>query len=389
LRTLRAIADWFTWCETLASEPAPGQETWNRERMEYSFAVSAQLPSGEVVLESPEYFEGRLDWYAFVRGSASLRDDGDREPAIQTFSRNVLPSPAVYPGMPAPRWWEFEDARVDFGSVDAGPPDLIRLLFVEFATVFGNDWFVIPIDRVPIGSLLRITSLRVTDVFGIETTVEPFAETGLGGAWHMFDIASPQGDGARDLLLLPTTVTAATESPPLEEVALVRDELANMGWAIERTVASASGRPLRRHEEYAETLRRSESLNGGATPAEAPMPVYRLMTGVPDYWIPLVPGVLEGSRRMMRAAMRRALPDGTLEPILPAGRVLEPETPTLRIHDEEVPPDGVRVTRAWQLARNAVGDTHLWLGRQKDAGTGQASSGLRFDVVEPATPSPM
>jgi hypothetical protein len=31
------------------------------------------------------------------------------------------------------RFWEFEDARVDFGSVDAGPTDFIRMLLVEFA----------------------------------------------------------------------------------------------------------------------------------------------------------------------------------------------------------------------------------------------------------------
>ena len=35
--------------------------------------------------------------------------------------------------MPAARFWEFEDAQVDFGSVDAGPTDLARMLLVEFA----------------------------------------------------------------------------------------------------------------------------------------------------------------------------------------------------------------------------------------------------------------
>ena len=42
--------------------------------------------------------------------------------------------------MPAARWWEFEDASVDFGAVDTAPDDLGRLLVTEFATVFGNDW---------------------------------------------------------------------------------------------------------------------------------------------------------------------------------------------------------------------------------------------------------
>jgi hypothetical protein len=80
--------------------------------------------------------------------------------------------------------------------------------------------------------------------------------------------------------------------------------------------------------------------------------------------------------------MRRPRPDGSLEPILPLGRILEPETTPLRIHDEEVPRDGANVRRAWQLARDPSGRTHLWLGRRKGSGRGEGSSGLRFDAVE-------
>ena len=35
--------------------------------------------------------------------------------------------------MASPRFWEFEDAQVNFGAVDAGPTDLVRMLLVEFA----------------------------------------------------------------------------------------------------------------------------------------------------------------------------------------------------------------------------------------------------------------
>ena len=34
---------------------------------------------------------------------------------------------------------EFEDAQVDFGSVEAGPTDLVRMLLVEFALALGNE----------------------------------------------------------------------------------------------------------------------------------------------------------------------------------------------------------------------------------------------------------
>jgi hypothetical protein len=83
--------------------------------------------------------------------------------------------------------------------------------------------------------------------------------------------------------------------------------------------------------------------------------------------------------------MRRPRPDGSLEEIPPLGRILEP-TEDLWIHDEEVPRDGVNVTRSWQLARDPFGRTHLWLGRRKGPGRGEGSSGLRFDIVEPSAP---
>jgi len=114
------------------------------------------------------------------------------------------------------------------------------------------------------------------------------------------------------------------------------------------------------------------------------------MTEVEDQWIPLLPGEHEGSRRLVRGAMRRPRPEGSgsFVEIPAAGRILEPETAVLRLHDVEVPRDGVRVTRTWQLARDAAGHTYLWVGRRKEVGTGEASSGLRFDVVEPFPRAP-
>ena len=61
---------------------------------------------------------------------------------------------SAFAGCRALRFWEFEDAQVDFGSVDAGPTDLARMLLVEFALTYGNDWFVIPIE-LDVGSLHR------------------------------------------------------------------------------------------------------------------------------------------------------------------------------------------------------------------------------------------
>ena len=70
---LGVAQQWLTWYQSLLSEPIDTQTPWVPERMEYEFAVSAATPNGEIVLNSPEYVEGRLDWYDFaLRPGASL-----------------------------------------------------------------------------------------------------------------------------------------------------------------------------------------------------------------------------------------------------------------------------------------------------------------------------
>ena len=62
----------------------------------------------------------------------------------------VIPVPLSYPGMPAHRYWEMEDGRVNFASVQAGSTDIVRILLTDFALVYGEDWFVLPLE-VPVG----------------------------------------------------------------------------------------------------------------------------------------------------------------------------------------------------------------------------------------------
>jgi hypothetical protein len=52
------------------------------------------------------------------------------------------------------------------------------------------------------------------------------------------------------------------------------------------------------------------------------------------------------------------------------------------LYEEEVPREGVRVTRRYQYTRWCDGSTHVWIGRRKQIGRGEGSSGLRFDIVE-------
>jgi hypothetical protein len=43
---------------------------------------------------------------------------------------------------------------------------------MEFALVYGNDWFSVPIP-VPLGDLSRVMTLVVTDTSGVRTVIRP------------------------------------------------------------------------------------------------------------------------------------------------------------------------------------------------------------------------
>jgi len=55
----------------------------------------------------------------------------------------------------------------------------------------------------------------------------------------------------------------------------------------------------------------------------------------------------------------------------------------LSIFEEEIPREGIRVTRSYQLTRWQDGSTHLWIGRPDVVGSGEGSSGLQFDTAPP------
>ena len=303
--------------------------------------------------------------------------------AFTDITRTAIPAPVSFRGMPAARFWEFEDAQVDFGSVDAGPTDLVRMLLVEFALAYGNDWFVIPIE-LDVGSLYRTRSLVITDTFGVRTLIKSSSELGAPhSTWRMFQHSFLRGSGftgpASNLFFLPPSLLKSLESRPIEEVLFLRDEMANLAWAVERLVESPTDRPLNRFEAYLEQKRRREQ-ESPPQPTTTPETLrYRLTTEVPDYWVPLMPVRTEAGLRLKRGAVLKT--DGSREPVHALGRILE-SGHELSLFEEEVPREGVRVTRSYQFTRWIDGSPHLWVGRRKSVGRGEGSSGLQFDSLD-------
>lgn len=372
---------WLQWFETLFSEPEAANSTWLLERMEYAFSVGTRFSDGERVLTAQEYFEGHLDWYAFD-ANAEVTLGAATDNASTEVTCTAIPAPVSFRGMPAARFWEFEDAQVDFGAVDAGPTDLARMLLVEFALDYGNDWFVIPIE-LDVGSLYQTRSLVITDTFGVRTLIKPNSESGLPHSlWRMFQLSYLRESGftvpASNLFFLPPSLLKSLESQPIEEVLFLRDEMANLAWAVERLIESPAERPLNRFEAFLEQKRRRDQESPPQPTTTPEILRYQLATEVPDYWVPLLPVRTEQGLRLKRGAVLKT--DGALEPVHSLGRILE-SGHELSLFEEEVPREGVRVTRSYQFTRWIDGSSHLWVGRRKDVGRGEGSSGLQFDSL--------
>ena len=114
--------------------------------------------------------------------------------------------------------------------------------------------------------------------------------------------------------MLPTIAKGQT-APPTEEVLLVRDEVANMAWGVERVVALPTGASRMGNEVAAQTVSYLANLvaAGGVPPAPAMTDAvrYQVMNTVPENWSPFIPVHVPGSNReiqLQRAAMPRILP---------------------------------------------------------------------------------
>lgn len=424
------LQKWLAWMKDFIIEPEDAT-AWQPNRMEYAFELAAGLAQQRIRLDAQEYVDGRIDWHDF-----ELRSDprGDRitllpnavaTPLDDPKPRSSIPTQIQYAGMPATRYWEFEDGQINFARLQAGPLDLVRMMVAEFALVHGNDWFMVP-ARVRAGGIYWVKEMSVTDTFGRVTTVQAVANE-QGSRWRLQglsvagDASGAQADAK--LLFVPPPLSDTLEGAPLEEVALVRDEMANLAWAIEKRVQGSSGEPLDRAlEDQRYSLRQLPTV-----PTTDATQVYRLMTPVPSHWLPLIPvrkskGDLSLSIRLQRAGMKRfyrvdadamAAIDGYAEfierlrdspefvtaiPLDPAnpdiqvfvfhprGRLLRADLAlpiaqdSLLIEEEEVPRAGIHVERRFNYARTADGRAWLWCGRRKRVGRGEASSGLRFDL---------
>jgi hypothetical protein len=402
-------AKFIAWFERLLTQPATSKpNAWMPDHLEYQFAVAAPDSSGSGVLKAEEYYHGRLDWYNLdidpTRSNLELEPVPAPPGTLPAPTQSFIPTEMRFEGMPHTRWWTFEDSRTSFGNINAGTKDLAQLMLMEFGLIYANDWFLFPLT-LPVGTSTRIRGLAVTNVFGERTWIEA-AGRGLDEDWQRWSMYTHAVYGDDNLkadmraVLLPT-VPKIQESSPLEEVLLIRDEMANMVWGIESRIAMVEGRSIPGYEagvDLKHFYERLVSLAPAPPPPDAAASVrYQVMSNyVPENWIPFIPVHVPGSNReirLQRAALPRVIPRDPHRP-----EKIRPRSTLLRegmaagapyfLNEEEITRAGTDVRQTFQRTRWHDGRCVIWLGVRKSTGRGEGSSNLRFDYLAPVPSTP-
>ncbi len=333
---------WLAWYDALEVD-APAGSTWRTDRLEYSATLHASLAGRAVALDAREHHGGALDWARF-----ELRDVGPGSRPVERGVAAALPAAVQYRGMPARRYWELEDGAINWNAVDAGPGDAARMLLLDFAVAFSDDWSLIPIE-VDANTLVRVTSVVVTDTFGVRTLVPAAAS----GGWRLFSC-----NAAGAPVLFVRGDASPLTGPKLDEVLVVADEQANVAWAIEQISARADG--------SGRVVPAGEELPGPS----GEQPRYRVGTRVPAGWHPLVPDGVRLSRARIPGL------DRAPQTAIVAGMdALAADELTIGV---------ARVTSRYRLARRADGRVFVWRANDRETAPRVAmpSSGLVFDTVE-------
>jgi hypothetical protein len=369
-----ALRAWYAWALRQAAAQGGTDDSrpprWDGTHLGYTTPARAQLPAGPIDLPLDAYDGTGLDWYVLDRGVLPPATAPVPTPVT------VRPAPVRYAGMPEPRFWAFERGDVNLDVIVGTDP--AHALLATFAHAYSNDWYIVPVDAPPGATVVDL--LQVTDSFGTTTTIAAAAALDApNGSWRMWELTPPTvtaGDPALGMRVFMAPCAPPLEGPSLDDLLVGRDELANLGWIIELITHDEDGGPVDRNRRWLQLRPASDPTYNPATAQNAA--AYRLGTSLPDYWYPLVAQAApDGTPQLALATLPPGAADVSDEGV--AGHVI-PHTAQTVLADEEAARTGTRVNRVNRLGR--VGGTRTsWRARVRRPGTGEASSGLRFDLL--------
>lgn len=343
------------------AEVAGVSAAWHSQALEYRF----ELATAGHVLRATEYHGNALDWFHFDLAKTTSMAAS----ATKVEKLDVIPTQINFAGAPDPRWWSFEEGDGYFDAPRDADPNALSLLIPEFFYADINNWYIAPVE-LPAGSVAEVADLSVTDSFGHVTKLARVSDPDFA----LFELDAESGD-ARGMLLLPNVALDILHNDEVEDVRFIRDEGANMVWAVERIYTDFSGHKVNQ----------GDGVVGASPPAalqQGSLPEFKLATQTPPHWIPYVPrkpntaGAPQGDMYLRRG--RTIETASQANPQYRSQVVLE----SVRVNEEEVPRTGLRVRRVKRYARGSDGIGHFWIGRVRDSGRMVPRSGLEFDILK-------
>ena len=400
---------------------------WKEDKLGYEFSAE----NDKYHYKAQDYSGGRVSWYSFDVDKCK-----DKDAVMEHEEIKTLPTLATYPGAPNKRLWEFENRRVFMGNSTEMQAQG-NVAFLQYATMYGNDWMICPL-QTEIGKYIEVENVKVLDTFGRMYVINSRAgandskDVVFGQRWQMY-INAPfdtTKNSNPDGLMFPPSLVQTIEGEPIEEVSILRDEMANMVWGVENKIQDGCGSSLdagllasevgqfidTSNEEAVKkaTLsikekEQAEDIGFKTATLESDRITdykYKVMTSVPLNWIPLIPQHIGGEPEYKcflggrETILRRGkLPcffvdgeKGDYYPVRPLSSIMRKglskdkdgntiEGP-LFIEEEQVQGVGTKLVKNCQRSRWLGGKTYTWMGYSKQNKHTQGISGLEFDALK-------
>lgn len=384
----------LAWYRKNYSTPLGSDDFWNPNSLSYEAKINIEKSNTKSdQFNIVQNTQGDIDWFAFDKLPG---DVSQTNTVVTPDKKTLILSEINFPGMPRSRYWEFEDGSVDFAKYDEKSTDLARIVMNEFALLYSNDWSVIPL-KLPYGTKTTINSLKVKDVFGLTTIVEG-AGKGQDDDWQKWRMYNSSTKGVDPYqigdieLFLPPLLPESLESEPIETINFIRDEMANMVWAIEKVVPNELGGGKNGYDAALQFRKAFEKFKPGInvvpqTFEKPDVPLkYELTTNVPENWIPMLPvnssaNVNQPELKLQRGAMLRYIKGYENSAVRPRTYLMRKQASPYLVNEEEVPRSGVIISSKYQRTRWYDGRIILWYKHTRTIGKGEGASQLKYDQV--------
>lgn len=416
---------------------------WNQPELGYDFTADNSVAK----YQAKDYVGGRVSWYSFdvdsMKDSATvLQNQNYKRKNMDRETIASLPVLASYPGAPNKRLWQFENQNVFMGN-SREMQAKGNVAFMQFATMYGNDWMLCPL-KTEIGKYIEVENIEIYDTFGIRSNIthraglKDIGPKTFGQRWQMFTNTPAKVTDYDALkataryhyangLMFPPSLVRTLEGESLEEVSLLRDEMANMVWGVETRIEDGCGSSLDAkllasevgqymEDEYDKAVEKvamqvknvqvgkdtvvTEVKSGHESDYK-----YSLMNSVPLNWIPFVPQHLDskeerakysgfqgGRETILRRGKMPYFFGDQYYPVRPMSSILEVAKKTVTkggkqtemevpmfINEEQVQGVGTIIRKNCQRSRWLKGQSFTWMGYSKEIKHTQGVSGLEFD----------